>query len=76
MIEKGANIMCAYSDKILEEKWRELEDITTYEDEDGCLRLCNSWFGFDKDTDIENIWYWFDERHSKGVGWLSENIFN
>ena len=21
-------------------------------------------------TDVETIWHWFDEHHSKGVGWL------
>lgn len=62
------------TDEFLEEKWKELTDVAIYEDESGCLRLINDWFCFDKDEDIENIWYWFDERHTKGVGWLSENI--
>ena len=63
-----------FTDEELEEKWRELEDVATYEDECGCLRLEEKWFCFDKDEDIETIWYWFDDRHSKGVGWLYENI--
>lgn len=24
----------------------------------------------DKATEREEIWHWFDEYHSKGVGWL------
>lgn len=26
--------------------------------------------GFPVGTDREDIWHWFDERHSKGVAWL------
>ena len=61
-------------DKSLEEKWKEFEDVTTYEDKYGCLRLASDWFGFNKGTEIDDIWHWFDNKHSKGVGWLSENI--
>ena len=32
------------------------------------------WFIFPKGTSREEIWYWFDEQHSKGIGWIMENI--
>ena len=32
--------------------------------------LDRDWQGWYKGTDVETIWYWFDEHHSKGVGWL------
>ena len=57
-------------DRELERLWEELEDVTLEEDEVGILRLTHEWNGFDVGTDIEDIWHWFDEWHSKGVGWL------
>lgn len=57
-------------DKELEKLWEELEDVTLEEDEVGVLRLTHEWNGFDAGTDIEDIWHWFDEWHSKGIGWL------
>lgn len=59
-----------FDDKELENLWKELEDVTLDEDERGILRLVNDWNGFSKGTDIEDVWYWFDEHHSKGVGYL------
>ena len=32
--------------------------------------LDKDWQGWYKGTDVETIWHWFDEHHSKGVGWL------
>lgn len=53
-------------DKELEAMWYELEDIPF--DENECLDV--DWQGWDKGTHREEIWHWFDERHSKGVAWL------
>ena len=58
----------------IEQKWRELEDVPFNEDEDGELFLEENWFMFDKGTSREEIWHWFDMAHTKGVGWLLENI--
>ena len=55
-----------YSDAELETLWDELEDVTISEDE--CI--LSSWRDFPAGTHREEIWYWFDEHHSKGVGWL------
>lgn len=63
-------IIDTLSDEGIEELWKELEDVTLDEDEHGILRLANDWNGFSKGTDIEDVWYWFDEHHSKGVGYL------
>ena len=54
------------SDYEIEQLWQELEDVLV--DENDCL--CNDWRGWSKGTHREEIWYWFDEHHSRGVGWL------
>ena len=56
-----------YTDEQLKELWEELSDIPFEEDEDGWLLLENDWFVFKAGTEREEIWYWFDERYSKGV---------
>lgn len=60
----------AYNDEYLEQKWAELEDVAVDENERGELLLANDWWLFEKGTDREDIWKFFDEHHSKGVGWL------
>lgn len=57
-------------DKGVEKLWEMLTDVPFYEDKDGYMRLDVEWQGWSKGTDREEIWYWFDEHHSKGVGWL------
>ena len=55
-----------YDDELLESMWDELEDVPI--DENECLDV--DWQGWSKGTHREEIWHWFDEQHSKGVGWL------
>ena len=55
-----------YDDKLLESMWDELEDVPI--DENECLDV--DWKGWRKGTNREEVWHWFDENHSKGVGWL------
>jgi hypothetical protein len=62
-------------DAKLETKWIELEDIPFDEDSNGELILSEGWYLFPAGTSREEIWHWFDERHSKGVAWLL-NEFN
>lgn len=57
-------------DKEIEKLWEELADIPVYEDENYELCLDADWLGWNKGTSVEEIWHWFDEQHSKGVGWL------
>lgn len=68
-------------DRELEELWNEFEDVTCVEakdfyadDEDYkddiSLVLASDWNDFPAGTSVESVWHWFDERHSKGVGWL------
>lgn len=69
------------TDRELEKLWEELEDVTCIEakdfykdDEDYkddiSLVIMSDWQGFSAGTDTETIWHWFDQHHSKGVGWL------
>lgn len=54
------------TDAEIEKLWDELEDVPI--DEDECLDV--DWHSWSKGTHREEIWHWFDEHHSKGVGWL------
>lgn len=56
-------------DKLLEKLWDGLEDIPFYE-KDGEQYIEEDYFEFQKGTAREDIWHWFDERHSKGVHFL------
>ena len=55
-----------YSDVELENLWRDFADVPIDEDE----RLEEDWFKYKKGTDKEDIWHWFDKKHSKGVYYL------
>lgn len=63
---------CKYNitDKEAENLWNELENVPVYENEKYELCLDVDWQGWSKGTDVETIWHWFDEHHSKGIGWL------
>lgn len=51
-------------DKLLEEKWLELEDVPVNPETE---KLEAPFMHFPIGTDKEDIWHWFDERHSKGI---------
>lgn len=58
-------------DSLLEDLWKTLTDVPMNpETED----MDEDWFIFPKGTNRESIWYWFDEWHSKGIGWIMENV--
>lgn len=58
-------------DSLLEDLWKTLTDVPMNpETED----MEEDWFIFPKGTNREEIWEWFDEQHSKGVGWMMENV--
>lgn len=62
-----------YSDKEIEKRWLDLEDIPfDYPEETGLkdMAIGQDWLHFEKGTEREEIWRWFDENHSKGVHWL------
>jgi len=58
------------TDTEIEKLWTELEDVLFDEDSNGELILADDWFWFEKGTSREEIWQWFDDSHTKGVGWL------
>lgn len=57
------------NDELLENMWKQLEDIPCDEDQDSSvgLRLAKSWWRFRKGTDIMDVWDFFNRRHSKGI---------
>lgn len=58
-------------DSLLEDLWKTLTDVPMNpETED----MDEDWFIFPKGTNRESIWHWFDEQHSKGIGWMMENV--
>lgn len=65
-VNSGEDCGAKISDEEVEDLWDELEDVPISENE--CLD--EDWYIFAKGTFVEDIWYWFDEHHSKGVGWL------
>lgn len=61
-------------DKELELLWDKLKDVPCIENEDSELVINEDFNYFDKGADVESIWSWFDEHHTKGVGWLIYGI--
>lgn len=57
-------------DSYIEKKWDELTDVLFDEKENGELVLEEAWYMFEKGTSREDIWHWFDERHSEGIAYL------
>ena len=59
------------TDLDLENLWLELADVPFDDnDPDVDMTLAENWKWFSKGTPREEIWHWFDERHSKGVAFL------
>lgn len=56
-------------DNLVEKIWDGLEDIPFYE-EDSEQYIEENYLDFEKGTSKEDIWHWFDERHSKGIHYL------
>lgn len=52
------------TDKGLEKLWLELRDIPTTEDG---IEIDQSFHIWPKGTDVNVVWHWFDDRHSKGM---------
>ncbi len=57
-------------DRALEELWRNLGNVPFDEDAEGRMVSAASFVHFPVGTEVEDIWHWFDEQHSKGVVWL------
>ena len=58
-------------DSLLEDLWKTLTDVPMNPDTED---MEEDWFIFPKGTNREDIWDWFDEQHSKGIGWIMENV--
>lgn len=54
-------------DRKLEQLWKELEDVPMNPDTE---EMEEEFLHFPEGTNREEIWEWFDERHSKGVAYL------
>lgn len=59
-------------DEVIETLWGELENVLFDDDnpEERDMVLMKEWRGFPAGTSREDIWHWFDERHSRGVYYL------
>ena len=54
-------------DEVLEELWAQFSDIPM-NPETECIE--SSFMGWGVGVSQEEIWHWFDRRHSKGIGYL------
>lgn len=54
-------------DEALEELWEEFGDVPMNPETE---KIEAPFLGFPSGTDKEDIWHWFDERHSRGVHYL------
>lgn len=54
-------------DVVLESLWKQFEDVPMNPDTE---KMEEAFMDFPAGTDREDIWHWFDERHSKGVSYL------
>lgn len=54
----------------LEDLWDLLTDVMFDEDENGELILAEPYYFFHEGTSREEIWYYFDDLHPKGVHYL------
>lgn len=54
-------------DSEIEELWQALSDVSMNPETE---KMEAPFLNFPTGTDREEIWHWFDERHSKGVAWL------
>ena len=61
---------CNATDREVEKLWDEFEDVPMELGEDYREYLAMDWQGWSKGTWKEDIWVWFDEHHSMGIGWL------
>ena len=56
-----------FRDALIEDLWKTLSDVPMNPDTED---MEEEWFIFPKGTNREAISNWFDENHSKGVGWI------
>lgn len=63
----GGMTTLAYRDAQLEELWAQFGDVPMDPDTE---QIEGDFLHFPHGTDREEIWHWFDERHSKGVAYL------
>lgn len=54
-------------DALLEEIWEKFGDVPVNQETE---KLEDDFLHFKKGTDKEDVWHWFDERHSKGIAYL------
>ena len=66
LLDKGIPTIAEH-DELLEELWAVVEDIPM-NPESECLE--NGVLDFPAGTSREEIWHWFDVRHSKGIAYL------
>lgn len=58
------------NDREVELLWEEFSDFPFEEGSNGELYLSVDWRGFSAGTSRDEIWHWFDGKHSKGVYFL------
>lgn len=60
------------TDSFIEEKWKELQELNILDSNNKHAVLQETWFLFPKGTFCSDVTSWFDEKHSKGLKYLSD----
>lgn len=79
MLHKLNEIHCKKNqsdcDKFVERVYREMTDFSWDERPDGFIVLSRRYRGFPVGEFTQDDWFrWIDDHHSKGVGWVFENV--
>lgn len=61
------------NDEAVEELWLNIMDVHITE-KNGKYVLKENWYIFSKGTDLDEIYQWFDEHHSKGLKGIREKL--
>ena len=73
MLNMDEELYQMITDAQTEKLWAKLTDIPFDEDPEGRMLLSEDFALWKTGMEREDIWEWFDENHSKGVGWMMEH---
>ena len=73
MLNMDEELYQMVTDAQTEKLWAKLTDIPFDEDPEGRMLLSEDFALWKAGMEREDIWEWFDENHSKGVGWMMEH---
>lgn len=67
-MKEHPDMNASFNDEELENAWKLLSEVNINEDDE----IVQDFLYWESGTDRQDIWNWFDKKHSKGVGHLNE----